>query len=354
MASRRRLHWLVVALVVVGLGVAWLDEPRSTEAASANLPTWTGGVNLYRSGTFSTQKSWLWCTAAGVQIVRNIVERKTDHSATSQRRYFDWMRAHNRYDLPLSAGVDAAGWTAGLRHFVDDRYRLVSSRSFDSALRSAVTRLRLTNLPVALTVSHGNHGWILTGFRATADPAKTGRFTVTSVRVTGPLYGLQSKNGYDMPPNTKLTTAQLKGFFTPWKYAPRAMVWDGRYVSIQPVPVKASTPATASATPARTAFTAPSAVASAALVASLSPSPAASSGSAPPAVALLASDRPDGSPVVSTESPVAATEASEAPVGVLVASGLVIVTIAGLLAVRIDRRRSSPSRSGGRSSRSGR
>ena len=146
------------------------------------------------------------------------------------------MRGRNRYDLPLSAGVDAAGWTAGLRHFVDDRYRLVSSRTFDAALRSAVTRLRLTGLPVALTVSHGNHGWILTGFQATADPAKTSAFTVTSVRVTGPLYGLQSKNGYDMPPNTKLTTAQLKRYFTPWKYAPEPMVWDGRYVSIQPVP----------------------------------------------------------------------------------------------------------------------
>ncbi len=97
--------------------------------------------------------------------------------------------------------------------------------------------MRLTDLPVALTVSHGNHGWILTGFRATADPATTTAFTVTSVRVIGPLYGLQSKNGYDMPPNTKLTTAQLRRFFTPWKYAPMPMVWDGRYVSIQPVPV---------------------------------------------------------------------------------------------------------------------
>ena len=120
---------------------------------------------------------------------------------------------------------------------------------FDSALRSAVTRLRLTNLPVALTVSHGNHGWILTGFRATADPAVTTAFRVTSVRVTGPLYGLQSKNGYDMAPNTKLTTAQLKRFFTPWKYAPKAMIWDGRYVSIQPVPK--AVPAAAAPCPRR-------------------------------------------------------------------------------------------------------
>ena len=43
-----------------------------------------------------------------------------------------------------------------------------------------------------------------------------------------------------MRPNTKLTTAELKRFFTPWRYAPKAMIWDGRYVSIQPVPAAAA------------------------------------------------------------------------------------------------------------------
>ena len=66
----------------------------------------------------------------------------TTTAVASQARYFDWMRGRNRYDLPESAGVDPAGWTAGLRHFVDDRYRLVASRSFDAGLRSAVTQHR--------------------------------------------------------------------------------------------------------------------------------------------------------------------------------------------------------------------
>ena len=338
MASRFRTNFLVVALVVFGLGIAWPGAPKPAEAAQASLPAWTGGVNLYRNGTFTTQKSWLWCTAAGVQIVRNIVDRKTDHTAAGQRRYFDWMRTRNRYDLPLSAGVDAAGWTAGMRHFVDDRYRLVSSRSFDSALRSAVTRLRLTNLPVALTVSHGNHGWILTGFRATADPAKTSSFTVTSVRVTGPLYGLQSKNGYDMAPNTKLTTAQLKRFFTPWKYAPRAMVWDGRYVSIQPVPVKAAA-ARAAVAPSRAASAMSTAVASQATVVPTGPNATTpSNGSAAPAVAFLASERPVGSDAGSDADAVPATDGSPAPLGAVLVVSLVLVAIAALLGLRVRRR----------------
>jgi hypothetical protein len=254
-------------------------------AVAPNLPAWTGGVSLYRRGTFTTQKSWLWCTAAGVQIVRNIVKRTQDHSIGGQRTYFEWMRKRNRYALPRSAGVDPAGWTAGLRHFVDDRYRLVASKTFDAALRSAVKNLRLTGLPVALTVSHGGHGWILTGFAATADPAVTNAFRVTSVRVVGPLYGLQSKNGYDMAPNKKLTPTQLKRFFTGWRYAPKRMVWDGKFVSIQPIPVgAAAAPVGAAAGPA---------------VASAGPGPAGASPTTAATATASSSPRPTGTPAAS-------------------------------------------------------
>ena len=233
---------LIVVALVSMLGVVPVAIAASSTSiagphlrAAALLPGWDGSIDLYRDGVFTTQKTWLWCTAAGVQIVRNIVERDNDHSTSGQRRYFDWMRSRNRYDLPESAGVDPQGWTAGLRHFVDDRYRLVASRSFAAGLRSAIANLRRTGLPVALTVSNGGHGWILTGFEATADPLLTDQFEVRSVRVVGPLFGRQSKNGYDMPPDTKLSTDRLRRFFTPWRYAPLSMVWDGKYVSIQPV-----------------------------------------------------------------------------------------------------------------------
>jgi hypothetical protein len=221
----------------VAAAAAAAPAPAAAQLADppALLPAWDGSIDLYRDGVFTTQRSWLWCTAAGVQIVRNIVERDEDHSTAGQRRYFDWMRSKNHYELPESAGVDPQGWTAGLRHFVDDRYRLVASDSFRAGLRSAAANLRRTGLPVALTVSRGNHGWILTGFEATADPLLTDDFDVTSVRVVGPLFGLQSKNGYDMRPGTKLSAVELHRFFTPWRYAPMSMIWDGQYVSIQPV-----------------------------------------------------------------------------------------------------------------------
>jgi hypothetical protein len=253
----RRLRPVLGLVFAATISLGWAAAPSTAAAAPleadvagtavhvtgetvavAALPAWTGGINLYRTGSFSTQKSWLWCTAAVAQMARNMVRHQTDHSSLMQRRYFYWMRAHNKYSLPLSAGVDATGWVAGMRHIVDDRYRLMASSTFTGALKLAVKRMRLTNLPVALAVMHGNHGWLLHGFTATADPAKTDSFTVTSVRVSGPLWGLQNRTfGYDMRPNTKLTVSQLRQFFTPWRYAPKRMIWDGRYISIQPLPL---------------------------------------------------------------------------------------------------------------------
>jgi len=242
----RGIGRLLLAAIVAAILVAGrLAIPGSDVAA---LSKWTGGLDLYRSGVFTTQKTWLWCTAADVQMMRNIKYHQVDHTKAGQQRYFTYMRAHNRYAIPVSDGVDPGGWLAGLRHDVDPRYRLYANTSFTAALKTAVTNLRKTNLPVALAVQHGNHGWMLTGFTATADPARTSAFTVTSVRVVGPLWGLQNRSyGYDMKPDTRLTPSQLKSFFTPWHYARIRMVWEGKWVSFQPLATATTTASTSTA-----------------------------------------------------------------------------------------------------------
>ena len=326
---------LTVAAALAALLLAGRLAVPATDADA--LSRWTGGIDLYRTGVLTTQKTWLWCTAADVQIIRNIADHSTDHSRSSQQRYFDFMRAHNRYAIPVSDGVDPAGWAAGLRRYVDGRYQLTRSGSFDSALRSAVTNLRRTNLPVGITVSHGNHAWVLTGFSATADPAVTSRFSVTSMRVVGRLWGLQSRSyGYDMRPDTRLTPAQLRGFFTPWHYAGVRMAWEGQWVSVQPV-AKAARPApatprpaarpTAKPTPRPTPRTTPrpavTPVASQAALEPATPSPSA-------AEALLGAVGP-----VSSADPVAeaAVTAPSAPAGdglptaVLAGAALVLVSL---------------------------
>ena len=353
--SRARLiARVLLAALLLGLGPGSFVSPRA--AAAVSLPRWTGGVDLYRSGVFTTQQTWLWCTAADVQIMRNIVRHQADHSRSGQQRYFDYMRAHDRYAIPVSDGVDPAGWTAGLQHYVDGRYRLVASTSFDRAMRSAVTNLRRTNLPVAITVSHGNHAWILTGFTATADPAVTTKFTVTSVRVTGSLWGLQSRTyGYDMRPDTKLTPAQLMTFFTPWHYAGVKMAWEGRWVSVQPVAAPAAAPvatpkpaATAKPTPTPTEI--PTAIAATPSVAAVVEaegalvSPAATP---PPYVVALVDATTQPPTAIPTPSGVpgaetASTAGYDVVLGVAVLGLLLVVAWGGLVPGR--RRRSRPPR----------
>lgn len=335
----RALAALVSAILfATGLAIA----PSAATTADAKLPAWDGGISLYRDGTFTTQQSWLWCTAADVQVMRNIVAGEHDHSTSGQRRYFEWMRGRNRYDLPLSAGVDPQGWTAGLRHYVDARYRLVASSTFDIALRSAVANLRRTNLPVAVAVSHGNHGWVLTGFTATADPLRTDSFKVTSVRVVGPLFGLQSKNGYDMRPNTKLTPVQFRGFFTPWRYSPKRMIWDGLYVSIQPIPPKAAPAAATPPTPRLPAQTAaptaaPTPAPSVTAERTPTPRPSPTLSASPISVALALSPGPSA-----TVTPVDATStiAAGGPVALLAAvAGLAAIALVGRRVAQSARRR---------------
>jgi hypothetical protein len=252
-----------------------------------------------------------------------MIEGTEDHSGSAQTSYFDWMRTQNQYDLPLSAGVDPAGWTAGMRHFVNDRFRLVSTTSFGLSLQLAVERMRLTGLPVALAVAHGNHGWILNGFTATADPAATSDFEVTSVSVTGPLWGLQSKNGYDMPPNTTLTVDQLSTYFTRWHYDPLPMVWDGTFVSIQPL----TDEELAAPTTAPTAAPTPPPTPVPTVAQTSSPVPTAE----PPAGPTSSTTAPQVADAGATSSPPVTSGGTSAPVGRDAAASSVPIVVIALI-----------------------
>ena len=97
---------LTLAALLAMVGIAMAALPDSADAAR---PRWDGGIDLYRPGVFATQKTWHWCTAADVQIMRNVVHHTTDHSSAQQRRFFTYMRAHNRYPIPVKHGVDPRG-----------------------------------------------------------------------------------------------------------------------------------------------------------------------------------------------------------------------------------------------------
>jgi hypothetical protein len=237
MASSSGPAWRARLIGIAALFLAMSTLAPGAAAGASPRRGWET-FDVYRPGVYSQQATWTWCTAASVQIIGNILFDGTDHSSAQQRQFFDYMRASNRYQQPSHRGVDPQGFLAGLQHFVDPRYTLVASPTFDTAVRSAVTRLRLTGEPVALIVAAGRHAWVLTGFTATADPARTTNFQVVSVRVVGPLYGRQSINGYDSPPDTSLSYTALRRFLLPYRFPFAVTPWTGRYLTFQSIPMQ--------------------------------------------------------------------------------------------------------------------
>ncbi|MFN8629943.1 MAG: hypothetical protein U0838_06350 [Chloroflexota bacterium] len=198
------------------------------------LAAWTGGFDLYRSGVFTTQKSWLWCTAASIQITRNIVFRQTDHTASGQRTYFNWMRAHNKYTLPLSAGVDAQGWAVRLpalrqldvqalpRHLI----QCCAPGARDQHAQDEPAGGHHRGQRQSRVARHGLHGHrgpcgqqLVHGHVGARGRAAVGAPVAQRLRHAA---------GHQAHPDP------APSYFTPWRYAPQRMVWDGKYVSVQP------------------------------------------------------------------------------------------------------------------------
>src|SRR5450759_490422 len=139
---------------LIGIAALFLAMSAHVPGAAAGASPQGGSetFDVYRPGVYSEQATWAWCTAASVQIIRNILFGGTDQRSAQQRQFFDYMRTSNRNPRVGQRGVDPQGFLAGLQHFVDPGYRLVASPTFDAAVRSAVTRLRLTGEPVVLIV----------------------------------------------------------------------------------------------------------------------------------------------------------------------------------------------------------
>ncbi len=221
---------------VIATGADVTATASATSGSVWVLPTWTGRLNLYRPGIFSTQATYSYCVPASAQMALNIARGRQVHSASEQAAFYRFGRAHDlyRYSAP---GLDPAGAIAVLRIAGNEpSYHEVRARLFASMLKIAVQRMRLTGRPVILFVGNGSHAWLLNGFQATADPAATSAFIVTNVWVSGPLWPKERRRmgWWDLPPNTRLTTPMLRAVHGAYIERTRMTRWTGWYVAVAP------------------------------------------------------------------------------------------------------------------------
>lgn len=221
----RAIVGLALALTVF-LGAA----PQPTTAAA----TWSGSYSVYTPRSFSYQHLDYTCVGASIQMMLNMQRHQTDHSVKDQNTYWRFGNEHNRYHASNN-GVDPQGWVAALQNFGAGNYSINLATGFQSGLKALAERMRATGKAIGLFVHDGAHAWVMTGFKATADPQATDNYTVTSVQVMGPLYpdGTIGGKSYDPGPGTWLSLDKLRVKFTrlAWNRAPE---WNGRWVAVVP------------------------------------------------------------------------------------------------------------------------
>ena len=233
MIVRARGRILVAAALAGVLAVGGVGQPVEPVAAAGGY-----ALELQRPGDFVRQTNLVQCVGASMQMMINIMAPRNDRTAATQHRLWKLARALGppRRTTPRGKGASPIGWARGLDQLGYGPYLAVGFPTLASAAKAAARAIRLTGKPVGVLVWAGRHAWVMTGFRATADPLTTNDFRVSQVTVMDPLYPLKSTIwGQSRPPGTHLSLAQFGRSFVPRKPFAQRSALDGTFVLVLPV-----------------------------------------------------------------------------------------------------------------------
>jgi hypothetical protein len=184
---------------------------------------------------FTTEITKEWCAPAGVQMVLAI-HGKADTSEAFQRKlvsrvkeWESWQDSHNG-DWGPNAMILA------LEAYGVYGYQLEAYESRAEAIRRSARAINETNAPVILMAWRGAHTWVMTGYKANADPSLFPDAVVSGTYILDPWYPRVSTIwGPSDGPGVFQDNAEMVRNFLPWrrpegKYPDR----DGKFLIIAP------------------------------------------------------------------------------------------------------------------------
>ena len=233
--------------VLRAVAVALLALAATFPGAGAAAATDSGyRLDLARRGDFVAHTIPTMRRARMGMMLGTMVALLDDDHARTQFRLQTLARAlsPSRPDGRSRLGASVVGWSAGLNELGAGPYELIGTTTIDEALRLAAIAIRDTGKPVGLLMWQGRHAWVMSGFRATADPSTNADFRVTGVSVFDPLYPRGSRRwGASPKPGQLLSVAELGRQFVPRRSGPQATQWlagfAGMYVIVAPYRVSA-------------------------------------------------------------------------------------------------------------------
>jgi hypothetical protein len=213
-------------------------KPRPTPAPTPTpVPRVPVDVDIVtdHNAVFAHEIDKDWCAPAGVTMVLAIMGKGAPTDAREREiasRVGEWESysdSHNGQWGPtaMALALDAYGVKG---------YKVRIYQTRDDALHGAAKAIAATNSPAILLAWRGAHTWVMTGYRANADPLVFDNAKVSGTYILDPWYPWNSSIwGQSDPPGTFQDASEMVRNFLPWK-RPEGLypVRDGNFVVVEP------------------------------------------------------------------------------------------------------------------------
>ena len=176
-----------------------------------------------------------WCAVAGTQMVLAIhgrAELTVAFQKTLASRIGEW---ESRRDS-RNGGWGPSAIVAALEAYGVPGYEVRAYETRQDALRDAATAISELHAPVILLTWRGAHTWVMTGYRADADPAVFGDARVSGAYILDPWYPRNSSLwGQSEEPGAFKDLADMRFHYRVWerpegRYEER----DGLFIAVLP------------------------------------------------------------------------------------------------------------------------
>ena len=213
------------------------ETPPPTPAPTAAPQRVKVDVNLLKKPDrwFVTEIDKEWCAVAGVQMVMAL-HGTADLGESFQRklagRIDEW---ESRRDS-LNGGWGPSAMVKALAAYDVPGYEVRAYQTRASALKDAAKAIARYHAPVLLLAWRGAHTWVMTGYRADADPLVFKNARISGAYILDPWYPrVSSIWGPSDPPGTYQNADEMRRNYLPWKrpegnYPDR----DGLFISVVP------------------------------------------------------------------------------------------------------------------------
>ena len=184
---------------------------------------------------FHTEIDHEWCAPAGVQIVLAMLGL-ADTSDAFQVELVDRTKEWEAYKDSHNGGWGPHSMRLALAAYGADGYVVKAYQRREDALRESAAAISRTGAPVILLAWRGAHTWVMSGYRATADPTIFDDAKVTGAYILDPWYPrVSSIWGPSDPPGVFQDSSEMVRNFLPWQrpeglYSGR----DGNFIVVLP------------------------------------------------------------------------------------------------------------------------